>query len=289
MSWASRARAASRSCTPTRPRPGASRTRPARSSRPATCPRGRRSRRSTMIRACSACRRSAASSARRRRRRARSTGSCCREGEPLPFALEGREGDGGARMRRWLLLGLLVLAGCGGRQARDGGRDDAAGLAPDGRDVRGRRPRPPWPRRWSSRCSTARRWRAPGCGRTARWSCSSSPPGAAAARPSRRRWRRWPRSYRDVVTFVGVGGQDKAPAVKSWLDAHDVTYPVGIDGGLADLAPLRGPPAAGGDPRRAGRQARARLAGRRLEGRARRPARAARPALSLRSLLAECE
>jgi len=38
--------------------------------------------------------------------------------------------------------------------------------------------------------------------------------------------------YRDVVTFVGVGGQDKPPAVKSWLDAHDVTYPVAIDGGL---------------------------------------------------------
>ncbi|MDA0165516.1 TlpA family protein disulfide reductase [Solirubrobacter ginsenosidimutans] len=37
--------------------------------------------------------------------------------------------------------------------------------------------------------------------------------------------------YRDVVTFVGVGAQDKAPAVKSWLDAHDVTYPVAIDGG----------------------------------------------------------
>jgi peroxiredoxin len=38
--------------------------------------------------------------------------------------------------------------------------------------------------------------------------------------------------YRDVVTFVGVGGQDKAPAVRSWLDDHDVTYPVGIDGGM---------------------------------------------------------
>jgi cytochrome c biogenesis protein CcmG/thiol:disulfide interchange protein DsbE len=38
--------------------------------------------------------------------------------------------------------------------------------------------------------------------------------------------------YRDVVTFVGVGGQDKAPAVKAWLDAHGVTYPVAIDGAL---------------------------------------------------------
>ena len=46
------------------------------------------------------------------------------------------------------------------------------------------------------------------------------------------RWRRWSTTTATSSTFVGVGGQDKAPAVKSWLDAHDVTYPVGIDGGL---------------------------------------------------------
>jgi peroxiredoxin len=36
--------------------------------------------------------------------------------------------------------------------------------------------------------------------------------------------------YRDVVTFVGIAGQDKAPTVKPWLDTHAVTYPVAIDG-----------------------------------------------------------
>jgi hypothetical protein len=35
-----------------------------------------------------------------------------------------------------------------------------------------------------------------------------------------------------VVTFVGVAGQDRAPAVRSWLGEHDVTYSVGIDGRL---------------------------------------------------------
>jgi peroxiredoxin len=51
--------------------------------------------------------------------------------------------------------------------------------------------------------------------------------------------------YKDVVTFVGVGGQDKAPAVKDWLDAHDVTYPVAIDSALATWRTyaVRQPPA----------------------------------------------
>jgi peroxiredoxin len=51
--------------------------------------------------------------------------------------------------------------------------------------------------------------------------------------------------YAGVVTFIGVGGQDKPPAVKAWLDAHDVTYPVAIDGGLATWRTyaVRQPPA----------------------------------------------
>jgi len=134
-------------------------------------------------------------------------------------------------VRRWLLLGLLVLAGCGADQARDGGRDTLPGSLPagvtfaaptstavapplelsllDSTPVEGARL---WKDRpvvvfffasWCSRCATQQEALAP-----------------------------LAEKYRDVVTFVGVGGQDKAPAVKSWLDAHDVTYPVGIDGGL---------------------------------------------------------
>jgi cytochrome c biogenesis protein CcmG/thiol:disulfide interchange protein DsbE len=51
--------------------------------------------------------------------------------------------------------------------------------------------------------------------------------------------------YRDVVTFVGLAGQDKPAAVRSWLSEHDVTYPVGIDDGLAIWKPyaVRTPPA----------------------------------------------
>jgi peroxiredoxin len=51
--------------------------------------------------------------------------------------------------------------------------------------------------------------------------------------------------YQDVVTFIGVGGQDKPSAVKTWLDAHDVTYPVAIDGQLATWRTyaVRQPPA----------------------------------------------
>ena len=67
--------------------------------------------------------------------------------------------------------------------------------------------------------------------------------------------------YRDVVTFVGVGGQDKPAAVKAWLDEHDVTYPVGIDAGLETWRRYAVRTAAGGGADRPGRQARARLAG----------------------------
>ena len=124
-----------------------------------------------------------------------------------------------------------MLAGCGADQARDGGRDTLPGSLPagvtfaaptstavapplelsllDSTPVEGARL---WKDRpvvvfffasWCSRCATQQEALAP-----------------------------LAEKYRDVVTFVGVGGQDKAPAVKSWLDAHDVTYPVGIDGGL---------------------------------------------------------
>jgi peroxiredoxin len=51
--------------------------------------------------------------------------------------------------------------------------------------------------------------------------------------------------YRDVVTFVGLAGKDKPAAVRSWLETHDVTYPIGIDDDLAIWKPyaVRTPPA----------------------------------------------
>jgi peroxiredoxin len=134
-------------------------------------------------------------------------------------------------VRRWLAL-ALVLAGCGGASLpRDGGRDTLPGSLPSGVTfaratssatappfslslLDGTRVEAPalWKDRpvvvfffasWCSRCAAQQERLAPLVS-----------------------------DYRDVVTFVGVGGQDKAAAVKSWLDAHDVTYPVGIDGGL---------------------------------------------------------
>ena len=134
-------------------------------------------------------------------------------------------------MRRLILVCALLLAGCGGSAAHDGGRDTLPGALPSGvtfAPATSTASAPPftlslldgtrvdaaslWKQRpvvvfffasWCSRCATQQEALAP-----------------------------LAEKYRDVVTFVGVGGQDKAPAVKSWLDAHDVTYPVGIDGGL---------------------------------------------------------
>ena len=53
------------------------------------------------------------------------------EGDPLPFAFKDGQGDGGARVRRWLVL-VLVLAGCGGAAPHDGGRDTLPGALPSG-------------------------------------------------------------------------------------------------------------------------------------------------------------
>jgi peroxiredoxin len=133
--------------------------------------------------------------------------------------------------RRLLVVLALALAGCGGSLPRDGGRDTLPGALPSGVSFApspSTAAAPPfslalldgtrvdgaslWKQRpvvvfffasWCSRCATQHDALAPLVD-----------------------------DYRDVVTFVGVGGQDKAPAVKSWLDAHDVTYPVGIDGGM---------------------------------------------------------
>ena len=177
----------------------------------ATCRRARRSRPSTMIRGCRACRRSAASI-----RPGVSAGGAYRlvlpRGRSGAVLVQGREGDGGARVR-WSprpARAAPLLAGCGGAARARRRQGHAARRAAHGRDVRRRRlgaSAPPF----AFRCSTGRRWRRPGCGASGRWCCSSSPRGAAAVRPSRRSWRRWSSSYRDVVTFVGLGGQDKPP------------------------------------------------------------------------------
>lgn len=39
--------------------------------------------------------------------------------------------------------------------------------------------------------------------------------------------------YGDKVAFVGVAGQDTAEKVRTWLSDHKVSYPVGIDPDLA--------------------------------------------------------
>jgi peroxiredoxin len=147
-------------------------------------------------------------------------------------------------VRRLVVLFALAVSGCGGAAAHDGGRDTLPGALPSGvtfAPASSTAAAPPfslslldgtrvdgaalWKQRpvvvfffasWCSRCATQQDALAPLVD-----------------------------DYRDVVTFVGVGGQDKAPAVKSWLDAHDVTYPVGIDRGLATWRryAVRQPPA----------------------------------------------
>ena len=133
-------------------------------------------------------------------------------------------------MRR-LGLTLLLLAGCGGSAAHDGGRDTLPGALPSGVSFAASTSNavaPPFSLALldGTRVEAASLWRS----RPvvvfffASW-CSRCATQQHALAPLAEK-------YRDVVAFVGVGGQDKAPAVKAWLDAHDVTYPVGIDGGL---------------------------------------------------------
>jgi len=128
-------------------------------------------------------------------------------------------------------VATLLLAGCGGELTHDGGRDQLPGPVPD--DVSfapadTTAVAPPFTLTlldgmkldvadlWSDRPTVVFFF--------ASW-CSRCATQQDALKPLAEK-------YRDVVTFVGVGGQDKGPGVKSWLDAHDVTYPVGIDGGM---------------------------------------------------------
>jgi cytochrome c biogenesis protein CcmG/thiol:disulfide interchange protein DsbE len=134
-------------------------------------------------------------------------------------------------VRRWVLLALLVVAGCGADLPRDGGRDTLPGALPSGvtfAAASSTAVAPPFSLSLldGTRVEAARLWKdrpvvvfffASWCSRCATQQETLAPLAS---------------KYRDVVTFVGVGGKDKAPAVKGWLDAHDVTYPVGIDGGL---------------------------------------------------------
>jgi thiol-disulfide isomerase/thioredoxin len=133
--------------------------------------------------------------------------------------------------RLGVLVVALVLAGCGSDLPRDGGRDTLPGALPSGvtfAAATSSAVAPPFSLSLldGTRVDGARLWKdrpvvvfffASWCSRCAAQQESLAPLAD---------------DYRDVVTFVGVGGQDKAPAVKSWLDAHGVTYPVGIDGGL---------------------------------------------------------
>jgi peroxiredoxin len=135
-------------------------------------------------------------------------------------------------VRRLALLLVLLAAGCGGSDApRDGGRGTLPGPLPSG--VTFAAPpstavAPPFSLSLldGTRVKAASLWKdrpvvvfffASWCSRCAQQQKALAP---------------LVDDYRDVVTFVGVGGQDKPAAVRSWLDAHDVTYPVGIDASL---------------------------------------------------------
>jgi cytochrome c biogenesis protein CcmG/thiol:disulfide interchange protein DsbE len=148
-------------------------------------------------------------------------------------------------VRRLAVTLALVLAGCGGSQLpHDGGRAMLPGSLPEGVSfaaATSTATAPPFALRLldGTRVDAARLWRdrplvvfflASLCSR-----CASQQERLA---PLVER-------DRDVVTFVGVAGQDRAPAVRSWLGAHDVTYPVGIDGRLetGGATPCGPPPA----------------------------------------------
>lgn len=148
---------------------------------------------------------------------------------------------------RWLLAALaaLLIAGCGGSDlATDGGKDTLPGPLPKGvsfAPAAASTAAPPFTLKLldGTRVDAARLWRdrplvvfffASWCSRCADQQDKLAP---------------LVERYRDVVTFVGIGGQDKAPGVRSWLTKHDVTYPVGIDDDLAIWKPyaVRTPPA----------------------------------------------
>jgi cytochrome c biogenesis protein CcmG/thiol:disulfide interchange protein DsbE len=134
--------------------------------------------------------------------------------------------------RAWIVLALALLAGCGGAAlSHDGGRATLPGPLPSGvrfAPATSQAQAPPFSLKLldGTPVEAAKLWRD----RPvvvfffASW-CSRCVTQQERLAPLIKR-------YRDVVTFVGVGAQDKAPAVKSWLDAHDVTYPVGIDASL---------------------------------------------------------
>ena len=136
-------------------------------------------------------------------------------------------------MRRALVaVALVLLAGCGGESLpRDGGRATLPGPLPSGvtfAAATSTASAPPFSLKLldGTPVEAAKLWRdrpvvvfffASWCSRCATQQERLDP---------------LVKRYRDVVTFVGVGGQDKAPAIKTWLDAHGVTYPVALDGGL---------------------------------------------------------
>jgi peroxiredoxin len=132
--------------------------------------------------------------------------------------------------RLWLLV-VLLAAGCGGSAAHDGGRDTLPGALPAGvrfAPAASTAAAPPFSLSLldGTRVDAASLWRARPvvvfffasyCSRCAAQQRDLAP---------------LVDEYRDIVTFLGVGGKEKPPAVKAWLDEHDVTYPVGLDGGL---------------------------------------------------------
>jgi peroxiredoxin len=148
---------------------------------------------------------------------------------------------------RWLLAAFaaLLLAGCGGAdRPTDGGKDTLPGALPSGVSFAAAgsgAAAPPFSLTLldGTRVDSARLWRdrpvvlfffASWCSRCA---------------DQQHKLQALVERYRDVVTFVGLGGKDKPAAVRSWLDAHEVTYPVGIDDGLSIWKPyaVRTPPA----------------------------------------------
>jgi peroxiredoxin len=131
-------------------------------------------------------------------------------------------------LRRWLLLAVLLVAGCGGGKVTYAPVETTAIAPPfalkllDGTTLDSAslwKHKPVVVSFFASWCSK----------------CATQQDGLKQVIDD----------YGDAVDFVGIAGQDTPEAVGTWVKAHDVGFPVGIDTDLATWRryAVRTPPA----------------------------------------------
>jgi thiol-disulfide isomerase/thioredoxin len=142
----------------------------------------------------------------------------------------------GARIAMLAAVAALAAAACGGSGASgptDGGRDTLPGPTPKGVSYQAPAEDAPQAPPFTLSLLDGTRFDVASLWNTrpvvvvffASW-CAECAKEQQALAPLIKR-------YGTSVGFVGIAAQDKAPAVRRYLRAHHVTYPVGIDGKLA--------------------------------------------------------